>query len=74
MERLQLPKHKNAKRNLIVVTHNTCMEYLVKASGNQKSRSPEHGSVFFAAPTSENETQLIRKLNSADLPEQTMPI
>lgn len=70
----KLLKHKTAKRNLIVVTHNTCMKDLVKASGDQKYRSPEYGSLLFTTKISENEIQVIGKLTSDDLPKQPSPI
>ncbi|MCO7036150.1 histidine phosphatase family protein [Pseudomonas carnis] len=64
----KLLKHKTANRNLIVMTHNTCMNDLIKATKHRKSGSPEYGSLLFAKILSHNTIQVIGKLNSGDLP------
>lgn len=64
----KLLKHKTANRNLIVVTHNTCMKDLIRTSGHKHSWSPEYGSLLFAKTTSKNEIQIVGKLNSDDVP------
>ena len=69
----KLLKHKTNNRNLIIVTHNTCMKDLVKASGDQKSRSPEYGSLLFARITGDNVIQIIGKLTSKELPKKPAP-
>lgn len=69
----KLLKYKTNNRNLIVVTHNTCMKDLVKASGDQKYRSPEYGNLLFARITADNAIQIIGKLTSEELPKQPAP-
>lgn len=64
----KLLKHKIANRNLIVVTHNTCMKDLIRTSGHKHSWSPEYGSLLFAKTTSKNEIKIVGKLNSDDVP------
>ncbi|SDV00845.1 lipopolysaccharide core heptose(II)-phosphate phosphatase PmrG [Pseudomonas mucidolens] len=64
----KLLKHKTANRNLIVVTHNTCMKDLIRTSGHKHSWSPEYGSLLFAKTTSKNEIQIVGKLNPDDFP------
>lgn len=69
----KLLKQKTAKRNLVIVTHNTCMKDLVKTRRDQKPRSPEYGSLLFARITVDNAIQIIGKLTSEELPKQPAP-
>ncbi|AZE62665.1 MULTISPECIES: histidine phosphatase family protein [Pseudomonas fluorescens group] len=64
----KLLKHKTANKNLIVVTHNTCMKDLIRTSGHKHSWSPEYGSLLFAKTTSKHEIQIVGKLNPDDFP------
>jgi len=67
-------KHKTTNRNILIVTHNSCMNDLIRASGHKHSGSPEYGSLLFAKISSSNEIQMIGKLNSDILPKQPSPI
>lgn len=69
----KLLKYKTNNRNLIIVTHNTCMKDLLKTSGEQKSRSPEYGSLLFARITGDNAIQITGKLTSEELLKQPAP-
>lgn len=64
----KLQKHKIINRNLIVLTHNTCINDLVKASNYKKSDNPEYGSLLFAKISSANKMHIFGKLNSGDKP------
>lgn len=64
----KLLKYKITSRNLIVVTHNTCMKDLIRSSGHQHSWSPEYGSLLFAKTTNKNEIQIVGTLNADDIP------
>ncbi|MFO2463029.1 hypothetical protein OOJ96_02665 [Pseudomonas sp. 15FMM2] len=69
----KLLKHKAASRNLIVVTHNTCMKDLVRTSGQKYSWNPEHGS----PPLSKNKKkgkQIIDILNADNIPKKPSAI
>ncbi|MBY8951569.1 histidine phosphatase family protein [Pseudomonas carnis] len=70
----KLLKHKNSGRNLIVMTHNTCMKDIIKSSGHRQSWSPEYGSLLFAKTTSKNEIQIVGTLNADDIPKHLSPI
>jgi len=70
----KLLKHKGASRNLIVVTHNTCMKDLIRSSGDQHSWSPEYGSLLFAKTTNKNGIQIVGTLNADDTPKHPSPI
>jgi phosphohistidine phosphatase SixA len=64
----KLLEHKNSGRNLIVMTHNTCMKDLIRSSGHQHSWSPEYGSLLFAETTNNNEIQIVGRINADDIP------
>jgi phosphohistidine phosphatase SixA len=64
----KLLEHKNSGRNLIVMTHNTCMKDLIRSSGYRHSWSPEYGSLLFAKTTSKNKIQIVGTLNADDFP------
>ncbi|WP_144020143.1 histidine phosphatase family protein [Pseudomonas lactis] len=64
----KLLKYKNSNRNLILITHNTCINDLIEASGHKKSGNPEYGSLLFSKTSSNNEIQIIGRLNADDLP------
>ncbi|APC19543.1 histidine phosphatase family protein (plasmid) [Pseudomonas frederiksbergensis] len=66
----KLLKHKTTNRNLLVVTHYTCMTDLIRTSGHTQSWNPQYGSLLFAKITSDNGLQIIGKLNPGDLPKQ----
>ncbi|WP_256579556.1 histidine phosphatase family protein [Pseudomonas sp. NC02] len=70
----KLLEHKNSGRNLIVMTHNTCMKDIIKSSGHRQSWSPEYGSLLFAKTTSKNEIQIVGTLNADDIPKHLSPI
>ena len=70
----KLLEHKNSGRNLIVMTHNTCMKDLIRSSGHRHSWSPEYGSLLFAKTTSKNEIQIVGTLNANDIPKHPSPI
>lgn len=70
----KLLKHKNSGRNLIVMTHNTCMKDLIRSSGHRHSWSPEYGSLLFAKTTSKNEIQIVGTLNADVIPKYPSPI
>lgn len=70
----KLLKHKSANRNLLVMTHNTCMTDLLRANGHKQSWSPEYGSLLFAKILSDNRIQIVGKLNPDDFPKQPSPI
>lgn len=67
----KLLKHKNHGRNLIVMTHNTCMKDLIRSSGHQHSWSPEYGSLLFAKTTNKHEIQIVGTLNADDIPKHS---
>ncbi|MFL1551193.1 histidine phosphatase family protein [Pseudomonas sp. D47] len=69
----KLLEHKNSGRNLIVMTHNTCMKDLIKSSGHRYSWSPEYGSLLFAKATSKNEIQIVGKLNADEVRKYPSP-
>ena len=69
----KLLEHKNTGRNLIVMTHNTCMKDLIRSSGYGHSLSPEYGSLLFAKTTSTNEIQIVGTLNADDIPKYPSP-
>jgi phosphohistidine phosphatase SixA len=69
----KLLEHKNSGRNLIVMTHNTCMKVLIRSSGHRHSWSPEYGSLLFAKTTSKNEIQIVGTLNADDIPKHPSP-
>jgi len=56
-------RHKVANRNLVVMTHNTCINDLIKSSNYKKSGNPEYGSLLFAKTSIQNNIQIIGKLN-----------
>lgn len=64
----KLLKHKIISRNLIVVTHNTCMKDLIRSSGQQHSWRPEYGSLLFAITKNKNKIQIVGTLNAVDIP------
>ncbi|WP_237151300.1 histidine phosphatase family protein [Pseudomonas sp. ADAK18] len=64
----KLQKHKVVNKNLIVVTHNTCINDLVKASNYKKSDNPEYGSLLFAKISNANKMHIFGKLNPGDQP------
>lgn len=70
----KLLEHKHSGRNLIVMTHNTCMKDLIRSSGHRHSWSPEYGSLLFSKTTSKNEIQIVGTLNSDDIPKHPSPI
>lgn len=70
----KLLEHKNSGRNLIVMTHNTCMKDLIRSSGYRHSWSPEYGSLLFAKTTSKNEIQIVGTLNADKIPKHPSPI
>lgn len=70
----KLLEHKNSDRNLIVMTHNTCMKDLIRSSGYRHSWTPEYGSLLFAKTTSKNEIQIIGTLNADDTTKHPSPI
>lgn len=70
----KLLEHKNSGRNLIVMTHNTCMKDLIRSSGHRHSWSPAYGSLLFAKITSKNEIQIVGTLNADDIPKHPSPI
>ncbi|CAI8753661.1 Histidine phosphatase family protein [Pseudomonas zeae] len=70
----KLLKHKTANRNLLVMTHNTCMSDLIRTSGYKQSWNPEYGNLLFAKISSNNEIQIVGKLNLDDLPKQPLSI
>ncbi len=70
----KLLKHKSANRNLLVMTHNTCMNDLIRTNGHKQSWSPEYGSLLFAKILSDNRIQIVGKLNPDDLPKPPSPI
>lgn len=70
----KLLKHKSANRNLIVMTHNTCMNDLIRTNGHKQSWPPEYGSLLFAKTASDNTIQIVGKLNPDDFPKQPSPI
>jgi phosphohistidine phosphatase SixA len=64
----KLLKYKVANRNLIIVTHNTCINDLIKNSGHKKSGNPEYGSLLFAKQSNHNEIKIVGKLIPGDFP------
>lgn len=64
----KLLRYKSANRNLIVMTHNTCMNDLIRTNEHKQSWSPEYGSLLFAKISSDNRIQIIGKLNPDDFP------
>jgi broad specificity phosphatase PhoE len=70
----KLLKHKSANRNLLVMTHNTCMTDLIRTSQHKQSWSPEYGSLLFAKISSDNRIQIVGKLIPDDFPKQPSPI
>jgi phosphohistidine phosphatase SixA len=70
----KLLEHKDSARNLIVMTHNTCMKDLIRSSGHRHSWSPEYGSLLFAKTTSKNEIQIVGTINADDIPKHPLPI
>lgn len=70
----KLLEHKNSDRNLIVMTHNTCMKDLIRSSGHRHSWSPEYGSLLFAKTTSKNEIQIVGTSNADVIPKYPSPI
>lgn len=64
----KLLKYKAANKNLIIVTHNTCINDLIKNSGHKKSGNPEYGSLLFAKISNHNEIRIVGKLNPGDFP------
>lgn len=69
----KLLERKNSGRNLIVMTHNTCMKDLIRSSGHRHSWSPEYGSLLLAKTTSKNEIQIVGALNADDIPKYPSP-
>lgn len=69
----KLLEHKNSGRNLIVMTHNTCMKDLIRSSGHRHSWSPEYGSLLFAKTTRKNEIQIVGTISTDDLPKHPSP-
>ena len=59
----KLRKYKTANRNLILVTHDTCINDLISASGHKKSENPEYGSLLFSKTSSNNRIKIIGKIN-----------
>lgn len=70
----KLLEQKDSARNLIVMTHYTCMKDLIRSSGHSHSWSPEYGSLLFAKTTSKNEIQIVGTLNADDIPKYPSPI
>ena len=64
----KLLQYKTTSRNLLVMTHNRCINHLIRSSKQRRSGSTEYGSLFFAKISAHNELELIGKLNASDLP------
>ncbi len=69
----KLLEHKNSGRNLIVMTHNTCMKNLIRSGGHRHSWSPEYGILLFAKKTSKNEILIVGTINADDIPKNPSP-
>ncbi|KAA6172033.1 histidine phosphatase family protein [Pseudomonas marginalis] len=64
----KLLKHKAPSKNLILITHNTCIKDLIKATDYKKPGNPQYGSLLFAKFSSHNTMQIIGTLDTGDLP------
>lgn len=65
-----LLKHKTTNRNLIVVTHSSCINDLIDTGHYRTSEDPEYGSLLFSKISSHNKIRIVGKSDPEEHPEQ----
>lgn len=57
----RLVEHKNSERTLLLMTHSTCINDLIKSAGYRKSGKPDYGSLLFVRFLPEGEIEIVGK-------------
>ncbi|ARU87167.1 histidine phosphatase family protein [Pseudomonas sp. M30-35] len=65
-----LLKHKTTNRNLIVVTHSSCINDLIDTGHYRTSEDPEYGSLLFSKISDHNKIRIVGKSDPEERPEQ----
>lgn len=55
--------HKKVDRSLMLVTHSTCINNMIKSAGYRKEGRPEYGSLLFVKFLSDDEVEIVGKIS-----------
>jgi phosphohistidine phosphatase SixA len=61
---LRLAEHKNSERSLLLMTHSTCINDLIKAAGYRKEGKPDYGSLLFVKFLPGGEVEIVGRVNA----------
>jgi hypothetical protein len=67
----QLVEHKNSERSLLLVTHSTCINDLIRSAGYRKEGNPEYGSLTFVRFLPEGEIEIVGRINAESFSTET---
>lgn len=59
----RLAEHKNSERSLLLMTHSTCINDLIKSAGYRKEGEPDYGSLLFVRFLPQGEVEIVGKID-----------